>query len=71
MSTQDRLLRILDENLGVVPSSLHQKLHQLGLDSLDQAELVVQIEQEFGVEMEDSGLDGETTITELLYFIEG
>ena len=60
---------------GAVVSSqsdlLPQSLSALGLDSLDFMELLNEIEEEFGVRIEDDTVSASTTVAELIAFVEG
>lgn len=60
---------------GAVVSSqsdlLPQSLSALGLDSLDFMELLNEIEEEFGVRIEDDTVAASTTVAELIAFVEG
>jgi acyl carrier protein len=52
------------------PDVLAMSLSSLGLDSLDFMELLNEIEEEFGVCIEDDTLTFSTTVAELMAFID-
>lgn len=52
------------------PDVLVTSLSSLGLDSLDFMELLNDIEEEFGVCIEDDTLSASTTVAELIAFID-
>lgn len=45
-------------------------LESLGMDSLDRVEVVMKIEEEFGVEMSDEKVDTIATVNELIHYVE-
>ena len=52
---KDRVIKIL-KNFGIQESAIHPSVHftrDLGLDSLDTVDLIMQLEQEFGVRIPD------------------
>lgn len=74
---RDRIKKVLVEGLslhGLEPASIqdHASLQEeLGLDSVDALELVLGLEQEFGVKIQGKGLDRETfsTVDSLARFV--
>lgn len=66
----EKVIQIIAEKINCDASTLTQetKFADLGIDSLDVTELVMNIEDEFGIELEvDSSL---TTISDLLKLVE-
>ncbi len=82
--TRNRLLKLLDDKLGITSgksdkgiTSLadvkdeHNFIEDLGADSLDAVELVMSVEEEFGIEIPDNEQEALTTVGALLANIEG
>lgn len=59
MGSRDKIIRILMERYGVdeAAASADATLTDLGLDSLSIAELVFDIEDEFGIEIKEEDVD--------------
>lgn len=56
MTVQERVVRVIAEQLGVKPEQVTEEAHfenDLGADSLDAVELVMALEEEFGIEISD------------------
>jgi acyl carrier protein len=72
MSPKEQVYDILDDHFAVTPENPTQTLSQLGFDSLDQVELLIQLEEatgrDFGVE---HGVNGETTVRYLIDMVSG
>jgi acyl carrier protein len=68
----DRIKTVLIEDFGVDSSSIFpsSSWEGLGLDSLDQAELIEAGEQEFGIEIPDSDAEKITTIDAAVRYLE-
>ncbi|MDR2777330.1 MAG: acyl carrier protein [Rickettsiales bacterium] len=69
----DKVKGIVVKNLGVDESSVNENssfVEDLGADSLDQVELVMAFEEEFGVEISDSVAEKITTIRKAVDYIE-
>jgi acyl carrier protein len=66
----ERVLKIIAESLGDVPAediaSSETLVDDLGMDSLDVADLVVQIETEFEIEISYSESDGVNTVQDVI-----
>lgn len=56
-------------NLGDAKDIPGIKIDETGIDSLELTELIMEIEDKFSVEIDDSALSGSTTISELASFI--
>ena len=73
MSVADKVKRIIVENLGVdedevTPDASFQE--DLGADSLDVVELVMALEEQFGVEIPDEDAEKITRVREAIEYIE-
>ena len=72
MEIVDRIKKIVSEQLGVpVAEVLPEKsfVADFGADSLDTVELVMALEDEFGLEFDDDELDGIQTVQQAIDFI--
>lgn len=64
---------IIAEQLGVKPEEVTDQakfVEDLGADSLDTVELVMALEEEFGVEIPDEDAEKMTTVGEAIRYIE-
>ena len=69
----DKVKKIVIENLGVEESKVTKTssfVEDLGADSLDQVELVMAFEEEFGVEIPDDIAEKITTVQKAVEYIE-
>lgn len=69
----DKVKKIVIENLGVEESKVTETssfVEDLGADSLDQVELVMAFEEEFGVEIPDEVAEKITTVQKAVEYIE-
>ncbi|MDR3079235.1 MAG: acyl carrier protein [Rickettsiales bacterium] len=69
----DRVKGIVIKNLGASESAVNENssfVEDLGADSLDQVELVMAFEEEFGVEIPDDVAEKITTIKKAVEYIE-
>lgn len=69
----DKVKKIVVENLGVDESKVTETssfVEDLGADSLDQVELVMAFEEEFGVEIPDDVAEKITTVQKAVDYIE-
>jgi len=65
--------KILAEHLGKSVDDLrpeHDLINDLGADSLDTVELVMQIEDEYGIDIPDEDAEGIRTVGDLEKYIE-
>ena len=73
MDLGERIVANVDEQLGVEKETLVPEanlLDDLGADSLDVVELVMAIEEEFGIEVPDSDAENIRTLGDILSYIE-
>ncbi|MBR2141053.1 MAG: acyl carrier protein [Rickettsiales bacterium] len=69
----DKVVKIVSENLGVEASKVTETssfVEDLGADSLDQVELVMAFEEEFGIEIPDDAAEKITTVKKAVEYIE-
>src|ERR1700722_15983491 len=69
----DRVKKIVVEQLGVKEEDISNDssfVDDLGADSLDTVELVMALEEEFGIEIQDEEAEKITTIQQAIDFIE-
>ena len=73
MSIEDRVKKIVVEQLGVKDEEVTPNasfVDDLGADSLDTVELVMALEEKFGVEIPDEDAEKITTVKEAITYIE-
>ncbi len=73
MSTIDKVIEVVIDKLGVeedkiVPDASF--VDDLGADSLDTVELIMQLEEEFGIEIPDEDAENITTVKKAVDYIE-
>ncbi len=70
---EDKVKAIIAEQLGVKPEEVTPQasfIDDLGADSLDTVELVMALEEEFGVEIPDEDAEKMTTVGDALKYIQ-
>lgn len=73
MAVQDKVKSIIAEQLGVKPEEVKPEasfIDDLGADSLDTVELVMALEEEFGIEIPDEDAEKITTVGDAIKYIE-
>jgi acyl carrier protein len=68
----EKVKKIVMENLGVEESKVTENsslVEDLGADSLDQVELVMALEEEFGIEIPDEAAEKITTVQKAVEYI--
>tara|TARA_Y100001960_G_C14208964_1_gene603356 strand:+ start:277 stop:510 length:234 start_codon:yes stop_codon:yes gene_type:complete len=73
MSTFDKVKEVIIDKLGVEDSAITKEAHfvnDLGADSLDTVELIMEFEEEFGIEIPDEEAEKITTVANALEYIE-
>lgn len=73
MAVEEKVKSIIAEQLGVKAEEIKPEssfVDDLGADSLDTVELVMALEEEFGVEIPDEDAEKMTTVGEALKYIE-
>jgi len=74
MSISEKVKTIIVDQLGVDEEQVTQDasfVDDLGADSLDQVELVMALEEEFGLEIPDEDAEKITRVKEAVSYIEG
>ena len=72
-SVQEKVKHIIVEQLGVDEAEVKAAAHfvdDLGADSLDVVELVMALEEEFGLEISDEDAEKLTTVEQAVEYIE-
>ena len=72
-STTDKVKEIVVNQLGVSPDQATPEakfIEDLGADSLDQVELVMALEEEFGADIPDEDAEKLTTVGDAIKYIE-
>ena len=72
MSTFDKIKEVIIDKLGVEDSAITKEAHfvdDLGADSLDTVELIMEFEEEFGIEIPDEDAEKITTVANALEYI--
>jgi len=70
---QEKIKTIIAEQLGVKPEEVTPQasfIEDLGADSLDTVELVMALEEEFGIEIPDQDAEKMTTVADAIKYIE-
>ncbi len=73
-SVADKVKEIVVQQLGVSPDQVTPEakfIEDLGADSLDQVELVMALEEEFGADIPDEDAEKLTTVGDAIRYIEG
>ena len=71
--SQDKIRQIIAEQLGVKKEEVTDSakfVDDLGADSLDTVELVMALEEEFGIEIPDEDAEKMTTVGDAVKYIE-
>lgn len=73
MAVQDKIAEIIVEQLGVKPEEVIPEasfVDDLGADSLDTVELVMALEEEFGIEIPDEDAEKIQTVGDAIKYIQ-
>ena len=72
MSTFDKVKDVIIDKLGVEESAIKEDAHfvdDLGADSLDTVELIMEFEEEFGIEIPDDEAEGLLSVGQAVDYI--
>ena len=70
--SEDKIKNIIIDKLGVEESKISMDadfINDLGADSLDQVELIMQLEEEFDIEISDEEAESLTTVGKVYDFL--
>lgn len=73
MSVFEKLQNIIAEQLEIDPEEIEYAsniIDDLGADSLDIVDLVMSVEDEFGIEVPDEALENMSTVEDMVKYIE-
>ena len=73
MSTFDKVKEVIVDKLAVEEDKIESSssfVDDLGADSLDTVELIMQLEEEFGIEIPDENAEQMTTVQQAVDYIE-
>jgi acyl carrier protein len=73
MTTEERVKKVVEEQLSVNQDQITREasfIDDLGADSLDTVELVMALEEEFGIEIPDEEAEKITKVGEAIDYIE-
>jgi len=73
MTIEERVKKVVEDQLSVNPDQISREasfIDDLGADSLDTVELVMALEEEFGVEIPDEEAEKITKVGEAIDYIE-
>ncbi len=73
MTTQEKVVKVVVDQLGVKEEEVKTDarfLEDLGADSLDTVELVMALEEEFGIEIPDEDAEKAKTVGDVISYID-
>ena len=73
MATIDKVKEVIIDKLGVEEDKIKLEasfVDDLGADSLDTVELIMELEEEFGIEIPDEDAEGLTTVGSVVDYLE-
>jgi acyl carrier protein len=73
MQTKKKIIAALTERHGISPEEIEDKTKftdDLGLDSLDVVELVMDLEREFNITIDDNRIDGFVAVKDVVEYVE-
>lgn len=73
MATQEKVVKVIVEQLGVKDGEVKLEarfVEDLGADSLDTVELIMALEDEFGIEIPDEDAEKAKTVGDVISYID-
>ena len=73
METKERIMNLLADKLGYERCEIKEDqdlVTELGIDSLDMVEIIMGIEEEFGLKIDDKEVEGIKTVEDLIKKVE-
>ena len=73
METKERIMNLLADKLGYERCEIKEEQNlvtELGIDSLDMVEIIMGIEEEFGLKIDDKEVEGIKTVEDLIKKVE-
>ena len=69
--TADKIISIIAEKLHIEPSAINAQstLQDLGADSLDMVDIIMKIEEEFGIEINDEDAEGLGNVQDVINYV--
>ena len=70
---KDRLIQVIAQSMGIDKMDIHMKsnfMNDLGADSLDTVELVLELEDEFGIQIPDEDAEGMHTVADVYNYLD-
>lgn len=69
--TRDKIIAIIAQKLNIEPSAIQPTatLQDLGADSLDMVEIIMKIEEEFGVEINDENAENLHNVQDVINYV--
>ncbi|TET36107.1 acyl carrier protein [Candidatus Dependentiae bacterium] len=70
-NTQDKVARIIAEKLSIDASTitLDSTLQELGADSLDLVEIIMKLEEQFGIEVDDAKAETLKNVNDVVEYV--
>jgi len=70
-NTQDKVARIIAEKLSIDASTitLDSTLQELGADSLDLVEIIMKLEEQFGIEVDDAKAETLKNVRDVVEYV--
>ena len=70
-NTQDKVARIIAEKLSIDASTikLESTLQDLGADSLDLVEIIMKLEEQFGIEVDDAKAESLKNVNDVVEYV--
>ncbi len=71
--TKSRIIALVSEQLNIDKNNIDElaSLSSLGADSLDRVEIIMKIEEEFGIEINDEDAESLSTVGEAIDYVNG